>query len=220
LVARCLSKRPDERPADGGELAAQLGQLGGLDTVVDRASPPRPSLTRAERKLLSVVLIGGGEGAFETIVASGAGAGMIVSGPDSEISSAPTTSSEGGGDTQVLAALREGAAAHGGSLERLVDGSHVVTITGGGTAGDQAAQAARCALALKVIAPAAPIALATGRAVLAGRWPVGEVIDRAARLIGAPDPGAVVASAAGPGMISVRIDDVTAGLLDVRFEIG
>src|SRR6185437_14059336 len=74
LVARCLSKRPDERPADGGELAAQLGQLGGLDTVVDRASPPRPSLTRAERKLLSVVLIGGGEGAFETIVASGAGA--------------------------------------------------------------------------------------------------------------------------------------------------
>jgi tetratricopeptide (TPR) repeat protein len=196
LVARCLSKRPDERPADGGELAMLLGQLGTFETVVDKPAAKRASLTRNERKLLSVVLIGGGDGAFDTIA---------------EISAAPTTSGAGGADTQVLAALREGAAVHGGSLERLVDGSHVVTVTGGGgTAGDQAAQAARCALALKVIAPAAPIALATGRAVMAGRWPVGEVIDRAARLLGAPDPGA----------IGVRIDDVTAGLLDARFEIG
>jgi tetratricopeptide (TPR) repeat protein len=205
LLARCLSKQPDERPANGGELAMLLGQLGTFDTVVDKPVK-RASLTRDERKLLSVVLLGGGDGAFDTIVPGPAPLATIA-----EISSAPTTSSEGGAsDTQVLAALRESAAAHGGSLERLVDGSHVVMVTGGGTAGDQAAQAARCALALKVVAPNAPIALATGRAVMAGRWPVGEVIDRAASLLDAPDPGA----------IGVRIDDVTAGLLDARFEIG
>ncbi|HEY6039116.1 MAG TPA: AAA family ATPase, partial [Kofleriaceae bacterium] len=51
------------------------------------------------------------------------------------------------------------------------------------------------------------MALATGRGVLAGRWPVGEAIDRAARLL----------RRAGEG---VRIDEVTAGLLDVRFELG
>ena len=192
LLARCLAKPPEERPADGGELASLLGRLGTFDTLVDRPSRQRPSLTRAERRVLSVVLVGGGDDVFDTVAESAA---------------APPSTPVTGSDTQVLAALRASAAHHGGSLERLVDGSHVVMVTATGTAGDQAAQAARCALALKVVAPTAPIALATGRAVMAGRWPVGEAIDRAASLLGA----------AGVG---VRIDDVTAGLLDARFEIG
>src|SRR5262249_52329475 len=57
---------------------------------------------------------------------------------------------------------------------------------------------------------AARIALATGKGLFAGRWPVGEVIDRAARLLrrggGAPS--------------AIRIDEVTAGLLDARFDVG
>src|SRR5262249_6309878 len=65
----------------------------------------------------------------------------------------------------------------------------------------------RCALALKAVAVASPIALATGRGVMAGKWPVGEAIDRAARLLGA-------------GPQRVRLDDVTAGLLDTRFDVG
>ena len=195
LVARCLAKRPEERPTDGGDLASLLGRAGTVDTLVDRPPRQRLSLTRAERRMLSVVLVGGGDDAFDTIADTGG---------------APPSTPITGGDTQVLAALRASAAHHGGSLERLVDGSHVVMVTATGTAGDQAAQAARCALALKVVAPTAPIALATGRAVIAGRWPVGEAIDRAAGLLAARDPG-------GGG---VRIDDVTAGLLDARFEIG
>src|SRR5262249_51967926 len=53
----------------------------------------------------------------------------------------------------------------------------------------------------------AAMVLATGRGVLGGRMPVGEVIDRALReLDDAPDD-------------AVRIDDTTAGLLDARFEV-
>ncbi|MBV8760760.1 MAG: AAA family ATPase, partial [Deltaproteobacteria bacterium] len=81
-----------------------------------------------------------------------------------------------------------------------------VTILGSDAASDQAIKAARCALALKQIAPTAPMALATGRGVIAGGWPVGEAIDRAARLVGA-------------GGVDVRIDEVTAGLLDQRFVV-
>ncbi|HEY1551426.1 MAG TPA: protein kinase [Kofleriaceae bacterium] len=196
LVARCLAKLPEERPSDGSELAQLLAGLGQLATLTEMPPRERPALTRAERKILCVVLIGGGGDAFDTLA-------------DSDLSMIPTTSQSSGmtgGDTQVLLALRGVAYDHGGALERLVDGSHVVTVAGSGTAADQAAQAARCALALKVIAPTAPIALATGRAVMAGRWPVGEVIDRAAKLLDADGLG-------------VRIDDVTAGLLDARFQI-
>jgi tetratricopeptide (TPR) repeat protein len=194
LVARCLAKLPDERPSDGGELAVLLASLGGLATIAETPlTRERPVLTRAERKILCVVMIGGGGDAFDTMA-------------DRDLSVAPTTTGETGGDTQVLLALRGVAQEHGGMLERLVDGSHVVTVAGSGTAADQAAAAARCALALKVIAPIAPIALATGRAVMAGRWPVGEAIDRAAKLLDADGLG-------------VRIDDVTAGLLDTRFQI-
>src|SRR5205085_1413248 len=75
------------------------------------------------------------------------------------------------------------------------------------TPAGQVGQAARCALARRAVAPLPPIALATGRGVMAGRWPVGEAIDRAVKMLGT----------AGA---HVRIDDVTAGLLDTRFDIG
>jgi len=190
LVARILAKRPEDRPADGSALAAELAALGTLEAVETGPIVPRKALTTSERRLLSVVLIAAGDG-DDTVVEA--------------VSDSPTVTLQG--PTRDNASLRTTALAHGATLERLVDGSFVVTVAGSGSAGDQAMQAARCALALKSVAPAAPMALATGRGVLAGRWPVGEAIDRAARLL----------RRAGEG---VRIDEVTAGLLDVRFELG
>jgi hypothetical protein len=58
-------------------------------------------------------------------------------------------------------------------------------------------------------APLAPIAVVTGLAVVAGRIPVGEAIDRAARFVA---PGA-------PRIHRVRIDEASASLLEARFEI-
>jgi eukaryotic-like serine/threonine-protein kinase len=198
LVARVLAKHPEDRPADGTALAAALAALGTLEAIEVGPIAPRKSLTTSERRLLSVVLIGGGDN-YDTMVESVAESPTVTS---------QDVSTEGESVLPMIyASLRATALEHGATLERLVDGSHVVTVAGSGSAGDQAMQAARCALALKEVAPTAPMALATGRGVLAGRWPVGEAIDRAARLLGR--------AAAG-----VRVDDVTAGLLDVRFELG
>src|SRR6185295_4354140 len=83
---------------------------------------------------------------------------------------------------------------------------------------DQAAQAARCALAMRDIARRAPMALATGRGEDAGALPVGEVIDRAAELLrlARANPGRIAKAAVRP----IRLDEVTAGLLDLRFVVG
>src|SRR5262249_9408853 len=91
---------------------------------------------------------------------------------------------------------------------QMADGSVVAMLAGVGAATDQAAAAARCALALRASLPDRVVAVATGRGVIAGRLPVGEVIDRAARML---DPG-------GAGVIF--LDDLTAGLLGTRFRVG
>jgi tetratricopeptide (TPR) repeat protein len=120
--------------------------------------------------------------------------------------------------------LRERAAELGARLDRISgDGTLVATMQLPGAATDLAAQAARLALALHDLAPGALVALATGRAVMmAGRLPVGEAIDRAARLLRTQfddektQPIAVDAKSGGV----VRIDETTAGLLDPRFVVG
>jgi eukaryotic-like serine/threonine-protein kinase len=195
LLARALSKQPELRPRDGMLFALELSELRQSGRIDRGERPPEAeasaALTGTEQRLLCVVLIGGGD------------AGVT----DATIrTDEATLASDEREQSPVVGPLRDVAAQHGGNLERLVDGSYVVTLAGGGGASDQAIRAARCALALKVIAPTAPMALATGRGVMAGGWPVGEAIDRAARLVAV-------------GIDAVRIDEVTAGLLDSRFDV-
>ncbi len=106
----------------------------------------------------------------------------------------------------------------GAVVERLADGSVIAILAGKGAATDQAAQAARCALALRALRPHVRMALATGRGAIAGRSPVGEVIDRAVQILARSRseydvPGAPVDN-------SIHLDETTAGLLDQRFDIG
>nr|HEX4317828.1 protein kinase [Kofleriaceae bacterium] len=217
LVARTLDRRPDARPRDGAALAAELATVESGDGASRApAFSGGSSLTATERRLLCVVLIGAP--------------------PAKSVHDMPTVSGlpprtitlELAADT--VGSLGDTARAHGGHFERLADGSYVVTLAGSGGASDQVVQAARCAMALRATfdgaasaprsvdaraatdvgdldEPAPPIALATGRGVMAGRWPVGEAIDRAVPLLAAPTS-------------HVRIDEVTAGLLDARFEVG
>src|SRR5262249_39657498 len=114
--------------------------------------------------------------------------------------------------TAPITALSAAVAVHGGRAEVLADGSVVVTVLGEGTPTAQAARAARGALAVRQIVPDAPMALASGRCVVGDRAPFGELIDRAAGLLRTP----VIAM---PPLLPIRVDEVSAGLLDIRFQI-
>ena len=109
--------------------------------------------------------------------------------------------------------LRRLLAPFGARLEPLADGSLVAALAGNGGATDQAAQAARCALAMRDALPEGPLALATGRGLAEAAVPIGEAIDRAVSLLRAAQRHG------GASRASVVVDPVTAGLLDGRFEL-
>jgi eukaryotic-like serine/threonine-protein kinase len=214
LVCRLLSKDPAKRPSDAGALVAELEALrlpiSGPDRSPQRQEPQ--SITNKEQKLVSIVLTG------------------------------PTRSQQSQRDVtltvdqavSIEGRLRAGVEALGGRFEILSNGSFVVMCGGQGTPRDQAAQAARCALTIRAHLPDAPIAIATGRSDASLPVPVGEVIERAARLVrGAanaldqseptisdePSMPAIEWEPLSRAARLVRIDDVTAALLDSRFEV-
>jgi len=102
-----------------------------------------------------------------------------------------------------LAPLRATVEHLGGTIVRLADGSLLVAFTGAAIATDLACHAASAALGLAGALPGFRLAVATGRGVLGGAWPAGPVAERAAALLGRAE--------------GVRIDEVTAGLVDARF---
>ncbi len=160
LVARMLSKKPDERPRNGRAAADELRAL--LDRPLPEVARapsqrlPRPSvLTDSEQRAVAVILIGAPAGAPRGTPA---------------------------GD----APLESEAAAHGASFGRFIDGSAaVMMLSGPRVATDLAAQAARCALAMSRYT-SGRIALAVGRSEISEQVPVGPVIDRASRWLTHP----------------------------------
>jgi hypothetical protein len=197
LVATLLSKDPAERPADGAALVRALDALGPVPGALSSpAAAAQRVLTEREQRVVCLVLVERGVGMradAATVRDSGAE----------------------GAEGRVRAA----ADAHGGRVEVLADGSLVVAVGEGGAPTDQAARAARCALALRAILPEPAIAIAAGRATFRGRMPVGDVLDSGARLLGLP--AAPDASRAQPatGSKGIRVDDALASLLDARFDV-
>jgi tetratricopeptide (TPR) repeat protein len=114
----------------------------------------------------------------------------------------------GGRPTEATREAMAVAEHHGAHVWPLADGTLVAALSGAGAATDQAIASVHLALELRRLLPEAKMALAMGRSELAP-FPVGDVIDRAARL---------VAVMAGPSS-EVAIDDVTAELCDGRFEV-
>jgi eukaryotic-like serine/threonine-protein kinase len=188
LVSRMLAKSPDERPRDGDAVALELGALGELRSGVRSTIPPATptELTTAERRVICLVLTRDSPGDMGATLSPGE-------------------------DAAREEELREAAARHQGRIEILADRSLLVVLTSAGAATDLAARAARCALSIGVLIEGAPIAIVTGRAVLASHLPVGELIDRAVRLLAARPQ---------PRFASIRLDEVTAGLLGAQFNVG
>jgi tetratricopeptide (TPR) repeat protein len=206
LVARMTSKDPSDRPADAAAVLREIDSVE-LDAAPASSAPASVSsaprtLTSSERRLLSVLLV-------RPASAREAGSAPTLAADDRTIADA---------HAGLRARLRAAADAHGARADVLLDGTFVVTLDGMGMATDRAAAAARCALALHEADPEAPIALATGRVAMDRRLPVGEAIERAAHLVAVETAARARAGAEGPSA-GVRIDDVTAGLIETSFDL-
>jgi hypothetical protein len=183
LVERMLAKAPAQRLPDAG---AVLDALLALDDVDDAAAAPiREGLGRGELELVSV----------------------IIASPYARPTDATLDGAAPSDSARVEAELRPALLARGASMERLRDGSIVVTLGQPGAAAvDQALEAAQCAWLVRSRWPEAVVAVATARRVAGARVPLGEALDRAGKL--------VHASAGTPSRIV--LDEVTARLLDGR----
>jgi len=215
LVARMLAKEPAGRPADGGAVAAEIAALlasgtivpetGGAATDVDFAEPPEraDALTLGEQRVMSIVLVAPGD---ETIRSDALAATLDATSGPAAHPGEPPGAGAGAGAAGGPERVRDALDAIGAVLELLADGSLLARLAGSGSATDHAAAAARAALVLRGLLPGRAIAIATGRGVVAERVPLGEVLDRAARLLARAAP-------------VILLDDLTAALLDRRFDV-
>ena len=210
LCARMLEKEPAGRPGDAREVLDELGKLR-LETL-DLPPPSRSVhvdvLTGQEQRLVCLLLA---SRVLPEETGDADGGQTVRSTSELELPTRYDGIAKEGHANALFKSLRSIALRHGAVLEPLRDGSVAALLTGqvsGGSATDLTTRAARCALAMRSVLPGASIALATGRGVVADRLPVGEVIERAVGLIRFGTEAAIV------------VDRVTAGLLDVRFEVG
>jgi hypothetical protein len=164
LVARLLSKKPEERPVDASAVLRELEALGGRAraSAAPAASSSAHSLGHAEQRVATVILAepAGGVAMQPTVT------------PDEFID-----------ETEAARAV---AARFGAELHPLPGGALVFVLAGKGAASDLAMRAASVALAVVRALPALRLAVATGRAQTTGRLPVGDAIDRAASLLREP----------------------------------
>jgi hypothetical protein len=185
-LIRMLSKDPALRPGDGADLAAALAALGPRV----RSAAVMPRELPAPRLALT-----GSERRLLSVV--------LLAGSDD--------------DTVAQDELRRAIQLYGGGLEQLADGSTIVVVdakrASWQVATDQAAQAARCALAIRALAGHRPMAIAMGRTESASKLLDGDVIDRAWQLLAQPSP------AASDGLLPIALDEISAGLLDARFDV-
>jgi len=192
FIARLLAKDPAKRPVDAAAVALDIAALGDLSGPRSApASNKGAALTANERRVVCVVLVGGASGMSEAAAT---------------LTMAHFTAREG--------ALRQSVESHGGKLDFLADGSILVTLSSTSAATDQAVRAARCALEMRAVLPGVPMVLATGGVLSSsltsedGAPPASDLIDRGVRLL-------------GRGVLDegIWLDDATAGLLDVRFDV-
>lgn len=199
LVTQMLSKDPEDRPADGRAVVDALRAFG--DVEVDAA--PQKAPTRR-----SAGLRGGEQRGIALI--------LVAPHPD-QIAQHQVKEAEA---TFVAVpedqALLKEAARHGGRAERMFDGSVSVLLLGTALATDLAAQAARCALALRAHGRGRHIALAMGRShtLEARRGSLGHTIEVVAKRLagGVPQRDETTEE-------PILVDDIVAGLLDARFDV-
>jgi tetratricopeptide (TPR) repeat protein len=188
LVSRMLSKSPSLRPTDGAASEAALASVDLSKSTSVAGAAPTTRLTATERRLVSVV-----------VAAPEPAVGVLDATISEDVSELP----------EHLSGVRAAVEVLGAKLEVLANGMLFVMLVGVGTPTDQATAAARCALRMRALLPGAAMALMTGRSETNLRLSLGEVLEKAMRLL----------DAATARREWIDIDDVTHSLLDTRFEI-
>ncbi len=192
LVQRMLSKEPAKRPQDGQALFDALDLLDERDLTKKRLSMRPPgmahaalvhSLTDAEQRLVAIVAVGS------------------------------TNVSQTGPRPELQALVRRAIESRGARVEALADGTVLVVLASRGSPGDQAAEAARAALQVRLFLPRAPIALAMGRGESERRLPLGEALERVVALLA--ECNAPAAAASEP----IVIDELARALIEERFDV-
>jgi tetratricopeptide (TPR) repeat protein len=196
LVARMLAKDPAMRPDDGAAVVRCLDGLGEASGDAASSCPAAADvITSSEARLYSIV---------------------AVRCADDHASAAADTVLLDVQPRSLLAEVQRAATAFGARVDMLLDGTVVAWIVGTESATDQAARAARCALHVRARLSDVRVVLVTGRGEDTGKQPLGEVLERAAALLGGTG---AKERAAREAVDHVGIDRVTQALLDVRFEV-
>lgn len=224
LVSALLSKDSKLRPASASRVLEALRLRDAAAALPDhevtlaegptvpRPAPaaseePRGTLTRDERRLVSVVLTSKADTPSRVLDGMAAFDDTGTCEGDS-VSATPISSM-----FQHL----------GGQMVHLATGDVVLVVDGAGVATDRVRLAVRGALALARSQPGAAISVATGRGRFEGPFPVGEVIDRAAQGLQRHKALRLDHSArhdgSAPDDTYIAVDDLTTGLVDGRFDI-
>jgi eukaryotic-like serine/threonine-protein kinase len=201
LVAQMLAKEPAQRPSDGANLVSALAALGTLThtaIIAPIERTPGPEVTTSgERRLLSIIVLGRAAEGAEAAAAPAPTPALSLPLPED--------------------ALRRAIQPYGGRLELLADGSAVVVLAPDRqVATDQAAQAARLALALRALAGDRPMAIAMGRTESVPGLPEGDLLEHAGQLLEELTPAPAATPVDAP---AIALDETVAGLLDARFDV-
>ncbi len=168
LVFEMLSKRPEDRPADGSVLFDRLDALGELQEI-EQPTPPEVvrSLGAAEQRVVWVVLAGG-------------------SGSSSDAATQQITHPAKPPPGARAAAVVAG---HRARWDVLADGTGVASFSDAG--GDRGERATRLARDLHRARPDRPMALSMGLGVVGRRAPVGQALDRAVKSLSGATMGEI-----------------------------
>ena len=213
LLGRMLARQASERMVHGGEL---VEALAAIDLLPEHAEmqplpPPASALAGTEQRLVSLAL------ALSPLASSSS---------VSSVRSAPS----GGWMTPTAAAPQEAVLdrmrrAFDARIDVLADGSLLMTRAAEDaarqTATDQAVQMAHAARQLAETLPTWRIAVSMGRGVGAGFEAAGEALHRAVALLAEGDQEDQGRTQARTGTRTgeVWLDELTAELLDMRFQI-
>ncbi len=184
LIAHMMARDPAQRPADGTAAAAAIRAVRAALTGTEgrASSPPPQALTSSEQLPVAVLFVDMDRKRKHRVTpfdrhadAIAATVQVAVRDQLGELSLRPDI------DPQVQL-IRQTVEPLGGRVVPLAHGTLLITLQGGATAADLAVRAARCALSVRAVMPAAGVSLTTQQAVVDGRHAAEALIDGAAAM--------------------------------------